>query len=103
LNTISTAFSLLKQGKDLIPKGEKKQAAEKALGEAEEKFNLAKTKIAKELDYELCRCTFPPQIMLTTSDRHHWKCPKCGSEIDKTPFIKSGNSGKASEWENIQF
>ena len=100
---LGTAVAILNKGKDLIPHLEKKQELEKALKEAEEKFGAGKALIAKELGYVLCRCSFPPQIMLTVGDEYHWKCPECDSKIDETkPFIRSGNSGKASEWENFQ-
>ena len=83
-----TAITLLNQAKDLLPQGDKKKAAEKAIVEAEEKLGLFKASVAQELGYELCKCTFPPQIMLTMpADRHKHKCPECDNLIDKTPFI----------------
>ncbi len=38
--------------------------------------------IAQALRYEICRCTFPPQIMLSQGyreNREHFQCPRCGN------------------------
>lgn len=78
----SKAISMFKQIKDLMPTSPQKEAAEKTLKEAEDAFSIAEAKVAKELGYKLCKCTWPPQIMLSIGfqeDRERYKCPKCGN------------------------
>lgn len=70
-------IGVLKQGKELMPKGPQRDAAEKKIVEAEQTLALAEVKAAQELGYELCRCTWPPQICLRVHGRDNI-CPKCG-------------------------
>ena len=84
LETVKTFVTLagqtlgvLKQGKELMPKGPQRDAAEKKIAEAEQSLALAEVRAAQELGYELCRCTWPPQICLRVDGRDHI-CPKCG-------------------------
>jgi hypothetical protein len=73
------ALGLLKQAKEMIPEGAQRDAAEKSIADAEQAFSLAEAKAAQELGYELCRCTWPPQICLRIDGRDHI-CPKCGHQ-----------------------
>lgn len=79
------ALSLVKNAKDLLPNSPQKQAADKTLDEAEKAFRIAESQAAKELGYNLCQCTWPPQIMLFTGKKYHFKCPKCGYALDTSP------------------
>ena len=88
----SKALSLLKSAKDLLPKGPQKEAVSQTLEEAEKAFQIAEAKAAQELGYQLCKCTWPPQIMLATKKKFHFKCPKCNSEIDTSPASISTSS-----------
>jgi hypothetical protein len=42
---------------------------------AELQFEVSLTERAQELGYELCRCVFPPSVMLTEGDVH--RCQRC--------------------------
>jgi hypothetical protein len=84
LETIKSVVSLFgqtlvffKQAKDMMPKGAQRDAAEKSIAEAEQALALAQAKAAQEMGYELCRCTWPPQICLRVDGRDNI-CPKCG-------------------------
>ena len=70
-------LGVAKQAKEMMPKGAERDATEKKITEAEAAFSLAETKAAHELGYELCRCTWPPQICLRVDGRDNI-CPKCG-------------------------
>ena len=77
------AISLVKKVKDLLPNSPEKEAASQTLEEAEKAFKIAEAQAAKELDYHLCKCTWPPQISLSIGygdDEYteQFKCPKCG-------------------------
>jgi len=47
---------------------------------ADEILKRSDSKLAKELGYELCQCTYPPQIMLWDQKRQAYYCPNpdCG-------------------------
>jgi hypothetical protein len=82
-----SAMGLLKDAKDLLPSGDKREEAiSQALITAESSAKIAEAEIAKALGYELCKCEFPPTIMLTVG-RHNvrsghsgpvYECAKCG-------------------------
>jgi hypothetical protein len=82
--TLSTALSVLKQAKELLPDGSDKDNIDKALKRAERQLKLAESQAAQGLGYELCKNHFPPEIMLSGNDAH-WKCPECGNERNTGP------------------
>ena len=58
------------------------KTAKIAIKEADTAFKLAESEIAQNLGYQLCRCTWPPQIMLSIEQEEHgekFQCPKCKS------------------------
>jgi hypothetical protein len=89
-DAIRSAIGLLKDTKDLLPKGQKADAVTAALVTAESSSRVAEAEIAKALGYELCRCEFPPTPMLTVGHISSelaarrgvqgpvYECPKCG-------------------------
>jgi hypothetical protein len=70
-DAIKTALGLVKDVQGTLPPGEKKEAAARALEEAEKQIRLGEAQIAKALGYPLCRCTFPPTPMLAVGYRPH--------------------------------
>lgn len=82
LDLLNKALAAVKAAKDLLPTGPKKQAIESAVEEARKALQLAEARIASELDYELCRCTFPPQVMLSKAGANP-TCSLCGNTIDR--------------------
>lgn len=76
-----SALDLLKAASAFLPKGADKEAAEAKIKEAETILQRADAKLAQELGYSLCRCTFPPQIMLWDEARKADVCPACGHSI----------------------
>jgi hypothetical protein len=88
LSLAGQGMGLLKQGKELMPKGPQREEAEKVITEAEQTLALAEVKAAQEMGYELCRCTWPPQICLRIDGRDNI-CPKCGHHA----FLGSTDDG----------
>ena len=87
LSFLGGVITILERLKGLLPDGSEKEAVIEALEKAEQaerKLKIAEAQAAQDLEYELCRCTFPPQIMLS-KDGTRWECPKCGSERDTGP------------------
>lgn len=81
-------LDLYKQIKDSVPKGPQKEALEKSIAQAERALRVSEVKIAEELDYNLCRCTFPPQIMLQDK-ANVWTCEKCGRVERPSPLCST--------------
>ena len=76
------ALEFMKNAAAFLPKGETRDEAERKIQAAEEALHRADAKLAKDLDYKLCQCTFPPQIMLSTGrhpvhDKEIFECPRC--------------------------
>ncbi len=90
---LSSLVTTVKSVIDMLPKKEK-EAALRQLAEAEEKFKIAQTQIAKELGYEICRCTWPPQIMLHAGEAEYgekFRCPACGRIVSPDNMPPLGN------------
>jgi hypothetical protein len=81
---LRSALGLAKDAKDLLPTHQQKPI-EEALHKAELAAMTAEAKLAVELGYHLCRCTWPPQIMtrsygtldLPGLRRELWWCARC--------------------------
>jgi hypothetical protein len=96
LDAIKLSFGLYREAMGLardvessLPEGEKKRAIEESLARADVSSKIAEAQIAQSLGYNLCQCTFPPQIMLSVGVMHdgaygmameHFKCPNCNKE-----------------------
>jgi hypothetical protein len=78
-----SALGAVREVKDLLPAPQQKPI-EETLQKAELVATAAEAKLAAELGYQLCRCTWPPQIMtrlshgsLTGSGYQTWWCARC--------------------------
>lgn len=80
VSLLGSVVSTVKSVIDILPKRDKEDALQK-LHEAEEKLQIAQSQMAKGLGYELCKCTWPPQIMLHAGEAEYgenFRCPACG-------------------------
>jgi hypothetical protein len=79
------AIGWAKSAKDKLPNDGQKTSVEEDLEQAEKIGQLAEAQIAKALGYHLCKCTFPPQIMLRIGydeyQREQFRCPKCNTIV----------------------
>jgi hypothetical protein len=75
----------LKSAWSLLPRGPDKDALASKIEEAEQAIGMADAKLAKELGYKLCKCTFPPQIMLWNKEKRTNICSLCGNEDPPQP------------------
>jgi hypothetical protein len=57
-------MDLLKVAVGFLPKGAQRAEAEQKIAAAQEMLARSDAKLAKELGFHLCRCTYPPQPML---------------------------------------
>lgn len=89
LDLMRLAIATVRDATGLLPDSQSTKAAIRALDEAEKAASIAEAQLAQALGYPLCRCTFPPAIMLRvgwrmtvkphsdkTLDVH--ECPRCG-------------------------
>ena len=77
------ALDSLKALKDFLPKGTNREQAESKLADAERQIALGESQLAASLGYKLCKCAFPPTIMLRTGlvdGRENFTCHKCGAD-----------------------
>jgi hypothetical protein len=83
ISVLGSVVSTIKSVIDILPKRERVEVSQK-LVEAEEKLQIAEAQIAKGLGYELCKCTWPPQIMLRAGEAEYgerFRCPACGRVV----------------------
>jgi hypothetical protein len=93
-DTIRSVLGIIKDAGDVLPE-ERRAAVAEAIEQSSRQFDLAEVEIAKALGYELCRCEFPPTIMLTAGSFTGrgsppktgpvYECPKCGHNTS-APF-----------------
>ena len=80
MDIIRSALELFKGATGALPNGDRKTAIADSIERAEREIRLGETQIALALGYHLCRCTFPPQIMVSVSHahgQHAFQCPGC--------------------------
>jgi hypothetical protein len=88
----SAYFSAAKSALDIIkgiraefPKGPEADKAQQRIEEAESALNTSKAELAKSLGFKLCKCTFPPQIMLWRVAERANICQACGNRFPLPP------------------
>ena len=81
-----TVIEIFKGIKSELPEGPETERTQEQIERAEQALRAAEAQLAKELGYQLCKCTFPPQIMLSAG-RHPkhdtqeiFKCERCGNQ-----------------------
>lgn len=79
LEMAASALSILRQARNALPESPEKDLSTIEINAAERQLALAESQIAQSLGYELCQCTFPPQIMLYNSKKADRFCPLCGT------------------------
>ncbi len=72
------SLDLLRAALSVLPSGQKRDEAEHKLRTAEEALKRSDAALALKLGYQLCQCTFPPQIMLWEESTKTKKCQRCG-------------------------
>jgi hypothetical protein len=86
-------LDLLRAGVGLLP-AKKRAEAEQKIAAAEAALKRADAALAQKLGFQLCRCTYPPQIMLWHEQEKVTKCPRteCGRTIQdfNRPLSYSG-------------
>ena len=78
-----SALDLFKAAIPLLPKGRQRDEVEQKVKQAADLLTRSDAKLAKDLGYHLCECTFPPQPMLWREAAKEYRCqrPECGHAI----------------------
>ena len=84
-DSLRSVTGLLRDVKELLPDDHRTATIAAQLQQAEKATAIAEAQIADALNYPLCRCTFPPQIMVgqgyavvNYKEVEQFKCPNCG-------------------------
>lgn len=75
-----------------MPNGKKKEKAKAELAKIERAMKLKEAETAQTLGYKLCKCTFPPQNMLSEGyhkryNKEIFRCPKCGKQTPSEHYF----------------
>ena len=79
------ALDLLKAAYGALPKGSQRDEIEKKVEVAAALLARSDAKLAKDLGYKMCQCTFPPQVMLWREAEKAWICQNenCGAKVQR--------------------
>ena len=83
ISALSAMLGVFRQIKDVLPDSPQQEALSAQLDAAERQLKLSEAQVAHALEYPLCRCTFPPQIMLFDKDKDADICPLCGHSEER--------------------
>jgi hypothetical protein len=90
LNSFKTALDVIKGVRDMLPRNDAEKVSI-AIANAEAALARSDAELAKALDYRLCQCMFPPQIMLWRKAERAHVCPNpaCGDkkEVGETMIM----------------
>lgn len=84
LTAAKTTLEIFKGIRSELPKSEAADKATEQIEAAEKALRASEAELAKGLGYRLCRCTFPPQIMLWRQEERASFCPVCGDKFPPT-------------------
>lgn len=100
LRALNSALDAAKKARDLLP-ASARSAVDAEIDRAEEQFQMARAQIAKDLGYKLCRCKFPPGIMLVLHKERCYKCDACGNVVsfdEGKPIGVSSHRDRMPNW-----
>jgi hypothetical protein len=91
LTAAKTTLDIFKGIRSELPTGSKYDLVQKEIEKAETSLSLSEAKLADALNYHLCQCTWPPQIMLWREKEKAYVCdrPECGRRIETRTNVES--------------
>ena len=93
-----SAINEFKGIRDKLPAGKQRDEINEKIKRAENLLSRADAELAQKLGFELCKCAFPPKIMLWDESQSASICRSCGHL--KIDYIhqrrRQGNQGPLS-------
>ncbi|MDH4195105.1 MAG: hypothetical protein OEW33_12305 [Nitrospirota bacterium] len=86
LTTLKEAIALVHSANNQLPAGEPRKAIQQKIEEAERAIQLGHAAMGQSLGFQLCHCTWPPQVMASSqyskeTQVEQFTCPNCGKTI----------------------
>jgi hypothetical protein len=95
LTAAKTTLDILRSVRAELPKGHRADHAQQQIEKAEQALKAAEAELAKGLGYQLCRCQFPPNVMLWSGSERTNICPVCG---DRNPQPAEFRQNYQTDW-----
>lgn len=92
-----TALDLIKGIFSTLPKSANSHEAQMQIEKAEAALKLSQAELAKSLGFTLCKCSFPPPIMLWNGTERTNICPACGDR-DPPPNVTTYVPQHEASW-----
>ena len=86
LTTLKEAIGLVHSANDQLPAGEPQKAIQQKVEEAERLIQVGHAAVRQSLGFQMCHCTWPPQMMASTgytqeTQVEKFTCPNCGKSV----------------------
>ena len=86
LTVLKEAIGLVHSANDQLPAGESQKAIQQKVEEAERLIQAGHATVGESLGFQLCHCTWPPQVMASTGytkETHveQFTCPNCKKSV----------------------
>src|SRR2546423_1380161 len=78
-----SALDIIKGIRSELPKGADAEKAQRKIEEAESALRKTEAELAKNLGFRLCKCQFPPEIMLWNRTERASICPAVVIDIHR--------------------
>jgi hypothetical protein len=85
LTAAKTALDIIKGIRGELPRGSEADKAQREIAKAESALETSKAELAKSLGFKLCKCSFPPPIMLWNATERSNICLACGDRNPPPP------------------
>jgi hypothetical protein len=90
-----SALDIIKGIRAELPKSPEADKVQRKIEDAEVALKISNAELAKNLGFRLCKCSFPPEIMLLRSSERAYFCPKCG---DRFPPLQPLRNDDEDDW-----
>ncbi len=86
LTVLKEAIGLVHSANDQLPAGESQKAIQQKVEEAERLIQVGHAAMGQSLGFQLCHCTWPPQVMASTgytkeTQVEQLTCPNCAKSV----------------------
>ncbi len=95
LTVLKEAIVLVHSANDQLPPGESHQSIQQKVEEAERLIQVGHAAVGQSLGFQLCHCTWPPQVMASTgytekTQTEQFTCSNCGNTLSLSGRKKPG-------------